>query len=86
MGPNSPDLGTAACPTYPKNLAVVTPHNTDTFEPSVVWTTDGGNIEVILIDGTSPIVESVPAGGEVKATVVGVRAAGTTATKIYRSW
>ena len=86
MSLSGKDLGTPSCPTYPQNLAVVTPHDTNTFEPSVVWTTDGGDIEVILMDGSSPIIESVPAGGEVKATVVGVRADGTTATKIYRSW
>ena len=86
MSERGKDLGTPSCPTYPGNLAAVTPHATDTFQPSVVWTTDGGDLNVVLLDGTTLVVEGVPAGGEVKATVIGVRAASTTATKIYRSW
>ena len=79
-------LGTNAVPSYPKNMAAVTPHASATFAPSVVWTTDGGDITVITAGGDTVLVEGVPPGGEIKCEVVAVRVTNTTATKIYRSW
>ena len=79
-------LGTNACPTYPSRLATVTPSDDGRFEPSVVWTTDGGNINVVTHNGDTVLVESVPAGGEIKCLCIGVKSASTAATKIYRSW
>ena len=79
-------LGTPACPTYPPNLAAVTPHATNRFQPSVVWTTDGGDLNVVTEAGDTVLVEGVPAGGEIKCMCIGVLATSTTATKIYRSF
>lgn len=80
------ELGTAGIPSYPPNMDAVTPHATNTFVPSVVWTTDGGDIAVVAEGGQAVTVEGVPAGGEIKGRVIAVRVTGTTATKIYRSW
>ena len=79
-------LGTAGTPSYPKNIAAVTPHATNNFQPSGVWTTDGGDIEVVTAGGDHLTIQSLPAGAEIKGEVIAVRVAATTATKIYRSW
>lgn len=82
---NDATLGSSGVPSYPENMAAVTPHDTNTFTPSIVWTTDGGDIEVICTNGSTLLIEDVPAGGEIKGKVIGVTT-DSTATKIYRSW
>ena len=71
-------------PAFPGNAAVVTPNDGNNFEPSVIYTGNGGTIRVLTAEGTDITVTNLAAGSILPVRVVRVFSTTTTATGIIR--
>lgn len=71
-------------PMFPEDAAAVTPSDTTTFEPSVIYVGSAGNVKVDTAQGTTVTFVGVQAGGVIPVRVRRVWSAGTTATDFVR--
>lgn len=71
-------------PMFPEDAAAVTPSDTTTFEPSVVYVGGDGNVKVTTAQGTDITFNGMYAGGVIPVRVKRVWATDTTATNMLR--
>lgn len=71
-------------PMYPGDAAAVTPNDTVTFNPSVVFVGGTGNVTVRTAQGTDVLFFAVPGGTVLPVQVIRVYTTGTTASNIVR--
>lgn len=68
-----------------ENAAAVTPNDTATFGPSMIYVGGAGTITVRDVHGAATQFTAV-AGGVLPVLATGVNATGTAATLIVRAW
>lgn len=71
-------------PMFPEDGAMVTPSDTATFDPSVVYVGGGGNAKITTAQGTDLTFYGLQPGGVIPVRVKRVWATGTTATNLTR--
>lgn len=71
-------------PMFPGDAAAVTPSDTDTFTPSVIYTGSGGIIRVMTAQGTDVTFNATQAGSVLPLQVIRVYSTTTSATNIVR--
>lgn len=71
-------------PMFPEDAAAVTPGDTTTFEPSVIYVGSAGNVKVDTAQGTTVTFVGIQAGGVIPVRVRRVWSAGTTAADFVR--
>jgi hypothetical protein len=71
-------------PAYPGDAAVVTPSDTVSFEPSVLYVGVTGNLRVTTAEGSDVLFPAVPAGFVLPVRVTRVWATNTVASSIVR--
>lgn len=74
----------AAYPTFPEDAAAVTPSDTATFEPSVIYVGGAGKVKVTTVQGSDVTFTAVPAGTRLPVRVKRVWQNGTDATLMVR--
>jgi hypothetical protein len=71
-------------PMFPGDAAAVTPSDTVTFEPSIIFVGGVGNVTVRTAQGSTVLFFSVPGGTVIPVQVIQVRATGTNASNLVR--
>jgi len=71
-------------PMFPGDAASVTPSDTNTFTPSVIYAGGGGIIRVMTAQGTDVTFNSLQPGSVLPLQVIRVYSSTTTATNIVR--
>jgi len=74
----------AAYPSFPEDASAVSPSDTDTFEPSVIYVGTAGNVKVTTCQGTDVTFTAVPAGTRLPVRVKRVWQNGTSALNMVR--
>jgi hypothetical protein len=71
-------------PMFPGDAASVTPSDTVTFEPSIIFVGGLGNVTVKTAQGSTVLFFSVPGGTVIPVQVIQVLATGTNASNLVR--
>lgn len=71
-------------PMFPGDAAAVTPSDTNTFNPSVLFVGGVGNVTLKTAQGSTVLFFSVPGGSIIPVQAIQVLATGTTASNIVR--
>ena len=74
----------AAYPMFPESAGAVTPSDSATFSPSVVYVGTSGNVAVTTAAGDSVTFTNVQSGGVIPVRIKAVLATGTTASNLVR--
>lgn len=71
-------------PMFPGSAAAVTPSDSTTFAPSVVYVGGAGNVQVTTAQGDQVVFSGLSAGQSIPVQVIKVWATSTTATSLIR--
>ena len=71
-------------PMFPGDAASVTPSDTNSFPPSVLFVGGVGNVTILTAQGSTVLFFSVPGGSIIPVQATKVLATGTTASNIVR--